>query len=97
MLRTASILYSRFTRMVWKRTYERNKKQQLTIRVAQSFCQQWLLPRLADFIRQHPDVCIKILILLSAVILYSSGILVSKSYMRYGLASSECFLISRIC
>ncbi len=41
--------------------FERNKKQQLTLRVAQSFCQQWLLPRLADFKRQHPDVCIKIL------------------------------------
>lgn len=41
--------------------FERNKKQQLTLRVAQSFCQQWLLPRLADFKRQYPDVCIKIL------------------------------------
>ena len=41
--------------------FERNKKQQLTLRVAQSFCQQWLLPRLADFKRQFPKVSIKIL------------------------------------
>lgn len=41
--------------------FERNKKQQLTLRIAQSFCQQWLLPRLADFKRQQPNVTIKML------------------------------------
>ncbi|AGH81912.1 transcriptional activator [Psychromonas sp. CNPT3] len=41
--------------------FERNKKQQLIMRIAHSFCQQWLLPRLADFKRQHPNISIKIL------------------------------------
>lgn len=34
---------------------------QLTIRIAQSFCQQWLLPRLADFKCKHPNISIKML------------------------------------
>ncbi len=41
--------------------FERNKKQQLTVRIAQSFCQQWLLPRLADFKRKMPNISIKVL------------------------------------
>lgn len=41
--------------------FERKKQQQLTMRISQSFCQQWLLPRLADFKRQTPNVSIKIL------------------------------------
>ncbi len=41
--------------------FERNKKQQLTLRIAQSFCQQWLLPRLADFKRKYPNISIKVL------------------------------------
>ncbi|MGL6258664.1 LysR substrate-binding domain-containing protein [Vibrio sp. WXL103] len=35
--------------------FGKKKKQTLTIRVAQSFCHTWLLPRLADFHRRYPD------------------------------------------
>lgn len=40
--------------------FARQKNTQLTLHVAHSFCSQWLMPRLADFHRQHPDVVIKI-------------------------------------
>ncbi|MFA0142093.1 LysR substrate-binding domain-containing protein [Vibrio kanaloae] len=39
--------------------FGRKKRQTLTIRVAQSFCYTWLLPRLADFHRAHPDISIQ--------------------------------------
>ncbi len=40
--------------------FARQKNTQLTLHVAHSFCSQWLMPRLADFHRQHPDVVVKI-------------------------------------
>ncbi|MDN3681973.1 LysR substrate-binding domain-containing protein [Vibrio tapetis subsp. quintayensis] len=41
--------------------FERNKKQTLTLRVANSFAQQWLIPRLDDFLRKYPNIDIKML------------------------------------
>ena len=32
----------------------------LTLHVAHSFCSQWLMPRLADFHRQHPKISFKV-------------------------------------
>jgi len=40
--------------------FERKRRNLLTLNVAQSFCLQWLIPRLADFRRHHPDVELKI-------------------------------------
>ncbi|MCW8334168.1 LysR substrate-binding domain-containing protein [Vibrio paucivorans] len=40
--------------------FERKKSHQLTLHVAQSFCYQWLMPRLADFKRRFPKVKIKV-------------------------------------
>ncbi|MDR9828959.1 LysR substrate-binding domain-containing protein [Vibrio sp. FNV 38] len=39
--------------------FGKKKKQTLTVRIAQSFCHTWLLPRLADFHRRHPDIAIQ--------------------------------------
>ncbi|MGF1704197.1 LysR substrate-binding domain-containing protein [Photobacterium makurazakiensis] len=39
--------------------FGKKKRQTLTIRVAQSFCHTWLLPRLADFHRSYPDISIQ--------------------------------------
>ncbi|YCO01374.1 LysR substrate-binding domain-containing protein [Vibrio sp. VNB-15] len=40
--------------------FSRQKQAQLTLHVAHSFCSQWLMPRLADFHRQYPEVSFKI-------------------------------------
>lgn len=40
--------------------FSRQKQAQLTLHVAHSFCSQWLMPRLADFHRQHPKVSFKV-------------------------------------
>jgi LysR family glycine cleavage system transcriptional activator len=38
----------------------RQQQAQLTLHVAHSFCSQWLMPRLADFHRQHPKISFKV-------------------------------------
>lgn len=38
----------------------KKQRAELHVRVAQSFCHQWLIPRLADFRRQFPDLAIKL-------------------------------------
>lgn len=40
--------------------FSRQKQAQLTLHVAHSFCSQWLMPRLADFHRQHPKISFKV-------------------------------------
>lgn len=40
--------------------FAHQKPSQLNLHVAHSFCSQWLMPRLADFHRQHPEVRLKI-------------------------------------
>lgn len=40
--------------------FTRPQNKQITLHVAHSFCSQWLMPRLADFQRQFPDVSFKI-------------------------------------
>ncbi|MGI9946081.1 LysR substrate-binding domain-containing protein [Vibrio hyugaensis] len=40
--------------------FSRQRHTQLTLHVAHSFCVQWLIPRLADFHRQYPDIRFKI-------------------------------------
>ncbi|SON52305.1 LysR substrate-binding domain-containing protein [Vibrio tapetis] len=40
--------------------FTRQNRQTLTLRVANSFAQQWLLPRLDDFLRRQPNIDIKI-------------------------------------
>ncbi|HGS5164121.1 TPA: LysR substrate-binding domain-containing protein [Vibrio harveyi] len=40
--------------------FSRQKQTQLTLHVAHSFCSQWLIPRLADFHRQYPEVSFKV-------------------------------------
>ncbi|WMN89333.1 LysR substrate-binding domain-containing protein [Vibrio parahaemolyticus] len=40
--------------------FSRQNTAQLNLHVAHSFCSQWLIPRLADFHRQHPEVSLKI-------------------------------------
>ncbi len=39
--------------------FGQKKRQTLKVRVAQSFCHIWLLPRLADFHRNHPDIALE--------------------------------------
>ncbi|MCL9776886.1 LysR substrate-binding domain-containing protein [Vibrio methylphosphonaticus] len=39
--------------------FGKKARQTLSIRVAQSFCHTWLLPRLADFHRRHPDITLQ--------------------------------------
>ncbi|CAM2916317.1 LysR substrate-binding domain-containing protein [Vibrio rarus] len=39
--------------------FGKKKRQSLTIRVAQSLCHTWLLPRIADFNRTYPDISIQ--------------------------------------
>ncbi|AUV87896.1 LysR family transcriptional regulator [Vibrio campbellii] len=40
--------------------FSRQQQAQLTLHVAHSFCSQWLMPRLADFHRQHPKISFKV-------------------------------------
>ncbi|MED5505108.1 MAG: LysR family transcriptional regulator, partial [Pseudomonadota bacterium] len=40
--------------------FSRQQQAQLTLHVAHSFCTQWLMPRLADFHRQHPKISFKV-------------------------------------
>lgn len=40
--------------------FTRQRHQQLCLHVAHSFCMQWLMPRLADFRRQHPQISYKL-------------------------------------
>ena len=40
--------------------FSRQQQAQLTLHVAHSFCSQWLMPRLADFHRQHPKIGFKV-------------------------------------
>ena len=40
--------------------FSRQQQAQLTLHVAHSFCSQWLMPRLADFNRQHPKISFKV-------------------------------------
>ncbi|WP_404973867.1 LysR substrate-binding domain-containing protein [Vibrio campbellii] len=40
--------------------FSRQQQAQLTLHVAHSFCSQWLMPRLADFHRQHPKINFKV-------------------------------------
>ncbi|HBC3807565.1 LysR substrate-binding domain-containing protein [Vibrio alginolyticus] len=40
--------------------FTRPKNTQVNLHVAHSFCSQWLMPRLADFQRQFPDISFKI-------------------------------------
>ncbi|WP_162048041.1 LysR substrate-binding domain-containing protein [Vibrio taketomensis] len=40
--------------------FSRQRQQQLVLHVAHSFCLQWLMPRLADFQRQYPNVSYKV-------------------------------------
>ncbi|MFA0087807.1 hypothetical protein BCU70_00415 [Vibrio sp. 10N.286.49.C2] len=39
--------------------FGKKTRQTLSIRVAQSFCHTWLLPRVADFHRNHPDITLQ--------------------------------------
>lgn len=39
--------------------FGKQSKHILNIRIAQSYCHTWLLPRLADFHRNHPDIQLK--------------------------------------
>ncbi|MGF1777599.1 LysR substrate-binding domain-containing protein [Vibrio nomapromontoriensis] len=39
--------------------FGKKARQTLSIRVAQSFCHTWLLPRLADFHRRYPDISLQ--------------------------------------
>jgi len=39
--------------------FGKQPKHILNIRIAQSYCHTWLLPRLADFHRNHPDIHLK--------------------------------------
>ena len=43
-----------------KHLFSRQQQAQLTLHVAHSFCSQWLMPRLADFNRQHPKISFKV-------------------------------------
>ena len=43
-----------------KHLFSRQQQAQLTLHVAHSFCSQWLMPRLADFHRQHPKISFKV-------------------------------------
>ncbi len=40
--------------------FSRQQQAQLSLHVAHSFCSQWLMPRLADFHRQHPKISFKV-------------------------------------
>ncbi|MDK9756217.1 LysR family transcriptional regulator [Vibrio sp. D173a] len=40
--------------------FSRQQQALLTLHVAHSFCSQWLMPRLADFHRQHPKISFKV-------------------------------------
>ncbi|MHA2876977.1 LysR substrate-binding domain-containing protein [Vibrio campbellii] len=40
--------------------FSRQQQAQLALHVAHSFCSQWLMPRLADFHRQHPKISFKV-------------------------------------
>ncbi|MCG9682216.1 LysR substrate-binding domain-containing protein [Vibrio sp. Isolate23] len=40
--------------------FQRKKRYRLNLSIAQSFCFQWLIPRLEDFRRDHPNIELKI-------------------------------------
>lgn len=43
-----------------KQLFERGRRDTVSLNIAQSFCAQWLIPKLADFCRHHPDIDLKI-------------------------------------
>lgn len=40
--------------------FERGRRDAVSLNIAQSFCAQWLIPKLADFRCHHPDIDLKV-------------------------------------